>query len=102
MKTDPLSQHLRKELALAQSREGRLTLTLYDRAGSHSLILTPGAQWTLGRGAGADLALDERGVSELHALIGVGGGSNRDNGTLGPWIEDLGSTNGIWINGERV
>ncbi len=89
---------------MAQSREGRLTLTLYDRAGSHSLVLTPGARWTLGRGAGADLALNERGVSELHALlgVGVGGGSNRDNDTLGPWIEDLGSTNGVWINGERV
>lgn len=53
---------------------------------------------TIGRGTEADLRINDPGVSRLHARIVV-------NGT-GPqqqlWIEDLGSTNGITVDGQRV
>jgi len=53
---------------------------------------------SIGRGTEADLRINDPGVSRLHARIVV-------NGT-GPqqqlWIEDLGSTNGIVVDGQRV
>lgn len=53
---------------------------------------------TIGRGTDADLRINDPGVSRLHARIVV-------NGT-GPQqqlaIEDLGSTNGIVVDGQRV
>ncbi|HRA75463.1 MAG TPA: DUF3662 and FHA domain-containing protein [Propionicimonas sp.] len=53
---------------------------------------------TLGRGTEADLRINDPGVSRVHARIVVNG--------AGPdqqlWIEDLGSTNGIVVDGQRV
>jgi two-component system, cell cycle response regulator len=48
----------------------------------------------LGRSADADILLDDEGVSRRHAQITV---QDADY-----WIEDLGSTNGILVNGEKV
>ena len=48
----------------------------------------------LGRAADADLLLDDEGVSRRHAQIVLDGADY--------WIEDLGSTNGILVNGEKV
>lgn len=52
----------------------------------------------IGRGADADLRLNDPGVSRRHALITVAGTPDRPVVT----IEDLGSTNGIIVNGARV
>ena len=59
-------------------------------------IVTPGL--LIGRGAEADLRLNDPGVSRRHALISVSGDPQHPIIT----IEDLGSTNGIVINGQRV
>lgn len=49
---------------------------------------------TIGRGAGCRLALDDSYASQLHARV-----FPRD----GRWmVEDLGSTNGTYLNGRRV
>jgi len=60
--------------------------------------LTPPG-FTIGRGTEADLRINDRGVSRLHAQVNVediGGGQVRAN------IADLGSTNGLTVNGQRV
>jgi len=49
---------------------------------------------TLGRGAGADVVLDDASVSNQHAALELAGAGFR--------IRDLGSTNGVRVNGGRV
>ena len=53
---------------------------------------------TIGRGADADLRINDPGVSRLHARITVTGTSDAQHLT----IEDLGSTNGITVDGQRT
>lgn len=52
-------------------------------------------QCTLGRAEGSDIVLNGRGVSRHHAMIVV-----KPHGDV--IIEDLGSTNGVYLNGERI
>ena len=49
---------------------------------------------TLGRGAGVDVMLDDASVSHQHAALELAGAGFR--------IRDLGSTNGVRVNGSRV
>jgi pSer/pThr/pTyr-binding forkhead associated (FHA) protein len=49
---------------------------------------------TLGRGAGADVSVADAGVSNLHAALELGERGFR--------LRDLGSTNGIVVNGAKV
>jgi pSer/pThr/pTyr-binding forkhead associated (FHA) protein len=49
---------------------------------------------TLGRGADADVVLDDASVSNQHAVLELAGAGFR--------IRDLGSTNGVRVNGGRV
>lgn len=49
---------------------------------------------TIGRAAGCQISLDDTYISQLHARV-----SPSDSGML---IEDLGSTNGTYVNRERV
>ena len=53
---------------------------------------------SIGRGTDADLRINDPGVSRLHARIVVDG----DGGEQQLRIEDLGSTNGIVVDGQRV
>ena len=48
----------------------------------------------IGRGAGCDISLTDDFASDRHAQIGVDGD--------GPWVEDLGSTNGTTVGGARI
>jgi len=59
--------------------------------------LTPGSL-TIGRGVDADLRINDPGVSRNHARIEVAGNGAQQRIT----IEDLGSTNGITVDGHRV
>lgn len=49
---------------------------------------------TLGRAPGCGVRVDDAFTSSLHARL------YRRDGTL--WVEDLGSTNGTWVNAQRV
>jgi hypothetical protein len=57
------------------------------------LPLTSGRQ-LVGRAAGADLRIDDPHVSARHAVITAVGDRVR--------VEDLGSSNGTWLGGERI
>lgn len=59
--------------------------------------LTPPG-FTIGRGTEADLRINDPGVSRKHAQVIVEGGPE----DLTVVIRDLGSTNGILVNGQRV
>jgi hypothetical protein len=72
---------------------GRLVLEVH---GVRHPLTPPGL--VIGRGADADLRLNDPGVSRRHALITVAGTPDRPVVT----IEDLGSTNGIIVNGSKV
>ena len=53
-----------------------------------------GAELTVGRGAGNGLVLSEGGVSRKHARFWL-----QDDGV---WVEDLGSANGTWVDGQPI
>lgn len=57
--------------------------------------VTPGAPRTLGRATGATFIVDAPLVSRIHCRLGV-----TPDGRL--LVEDLGSTNGTFVNGRRV
>ena len=61
-----------------------------QRGHEHSL----GDDQTLGRLASNDVAIDEAGLSREHARV------FREDGSW--WVEDLGSSNGTFVNGERI
>lgn len=88
---------------VTSSSEGNLSDTAVRRAGAvldvngmkHPLE-PPGL--VIGRGAEADLRIDDPGVSRRHAEIRVSAGA----GSLQVSVVDLGSTNGVLVNGSRV
>lgn len=53
-----------------------------------------GPDMTVGRAPGCDLVFDEQYVSQVHTRI-----FSRDGSVF---VEDLGSTNGTWVNGSRA
>jgi pSer/pThr/pTyr-binding forkhead associated (FHA) protein len=57
--------------------------------------LLPGALKTMGRANGVDFVVDAPLVSRVHCRFTLG-----DSGAL--TVEDLGSTNGTLVNGEKV
>jgi pSer/pThr/pTyr-binding forkhead associated (FHA) protein len=70
------------------------TLVIHEGAGAGSEHLVDG-ELTLGREEGsADLVIDDLGVSRQHARFLADGGAIR--------VEDLGSANGTYVNGERI
>jgi hypothetical protein len=60
---------------------------------AHDLEVPPG-EFVVGRSADCQLSLDDPLVSRRHALLTV-----RADGV---WVEDLGSRNGVLVNGERI
>ena len=54
--------------------------------------------FTLGRGTDADVRINDPGISRLHARVSVRGTDDAPQVT----IEDMGSTNGIVVDGRRV
>ena len=75
-------------------RDGEGTLTIVNGAGGGGVTTVHGSAM-IGREEGNDLrVLDDLEVSRQHAKITVQDG--------GAWIDDLNSTNGTYVNGERV
>ena len=76
-----------------QARKASLVLEVN---GIRHPLVPPG--FTIGRGADADIRINDPGISRQHARIVVTGAPG--DPTIS--IEDAGSTNGILVNGERV
>lgn len=70
-----------------------VTLRIYSRDGTQEIPLT-GGRLTIGRTDEADVAINDSGLSRIHASI------NRDGDRL--WVIDEGSTNGTFVNRQPV
>jgi Protein of unknown function (DUF3662)/FHA domain len=88
---DAARQPAARPAAEAAAAAGRAALELVDQAGQR---ITLPNQAIIGRMPGCDVQLDDPSVSRRHARI-----SRANSGWL---IEDLGSTNGVTVNGASV
>ena len=77
-----------------RSRAERLHLRALEPPERPGQTFELGEEVTLGRAAGCGVRVDDAYTSSLHARL------YRSNGSL--WVEDLGSTNGTWVNAERI
>jgi FHA domain-containing protein len=77
-----------------RSRAGRLHLKVIEPQEGYGQTFEVGEEVTLGRAAGCGVRVEDSYTSNLHARL------FRRNGSL--WVEDLGSTNGTWVNAERI
>jgi DNA-binding winged helix-turn-helix (wHTH) protein len=77
--------------SVPSSREASLPFKLHGENGDHPLIQGPNI---IGRTAEAEICIDRTEVSRCHARIFVAGTTAT--------IEDLGSKNGTYVNGERL
>ncbi|MEP7121385.1 MAG: sigma 54-interacting transcriptional regulator [Byssovorax sp.] len=73
----------------------RLTLVVHHRDGTESAALEPGAPVVVGRSAPSTILVPSAKLSRVHARF-----TAEIAGAI--LVEDLGSTNGIWIGGARV
>ena len=56
----------------------------------------------IGRGSEADLRINDPGISRKHAQLAVTAGDGGSGGGTEVTVHDLGSTNGVILNGQRV
>jgi len=88
------------EAAPAQVQSGRrqrsknLQLKVVEPEPQRGRTYDLAEELTLGRAAGCGVRVEDAYTSSIHARL-----FERD-GTL--WVEDLGSTNGTWVNAERI
>jgi pSer/pThr/pTyr-binding forkhead associated (FHA) protein len=71
------------------------TLQSVDAERALVFRLLPGSLKTMGRATGAEFIVDAPLVSRLHCRFSLDTGDRLD-------VEDLGSTNGTWVNGRKV
>jgi ABC-type multidrug transport system ATPase subunit len=71
-----------------------LSADMGDLGGRPVLELKQGQSIIIGRDPSADIVLDTPNISRLHARL--------ERVRRGIRVEDLGSTNGTWVNGERL
>jgi len=82
-------------LSKRQAKKIPTQLTVLEPAEQRGRVFPLAAEMTLGRAGGCQVAVPEDTfASQIHARI-----FNRDGQT---WVEDLGSTNGTYVNRNRV
>lgn len=84
----------RKEKGRGKGRRGTLRLTVVEPEAQRGESFELADELTVGRAAGCGVRVDDAYTSNIHARL------FRRDGSL--WLEDLGSTNGTWVNGERL
>ncbi|MBW2736471.1 MAG: FHA domain-containing protein, partial [Deltaproteobacteria bacterium] len=90
LRTIPLSR--RETFTLGN--QPRVALLVYHRRGVEMTPLVEAHPIVVGREAPADVLIDSHGLSHQHARFELKEGR--------VWVEDLGSTNGTLVNGEKV
>ena len=80
-------------VCLAAGFMTEVKLTIWAN-GQMQIVPLTAARLTIGRGEQADLQLHEQGLSRLHASL------HRNGDQV--WVRDEGSTNGSFVNGQRV
>src|SRR5262245_37759570 len=93
--TIPLSTGALDALTPARAPRRRVVLLVYHRDGVEVAPLVPGAAVVVGREAPADVVVADRSLSRSHARFTLTAAE-----TVA--VEDLGSTNGTRVRGERV
>jgi DNA-binding NtrC family response regulator len=76
-------------------RRSLTSLSISHPAGTELRLLAPGASVTVGRRSPSDVAIPDPALSRTHARFHIG-----HDGRV--TVEDLGSTNGTWLRGERI
>lgn len=92
----PTGRFTVKSQAVSSEAPTRRAVLVLEVNGVRHPLVPPG--FTIGRGSDADLRINDPGISRLHARIVVRGTPEFPEIT----IEDMGSTNGISVNGQRV
>ncbi len=95
--TSPLSSdELFQMRATSQQQVGgdRVSVVIYFRDGLRIAPLCEQQPLVIGRCAPADIPLRDNSLSRQHACLELTDGE--------VWVEDLGSTNGTWLDGQRV
>ena len=94
MKPKPPETTARVAPAATPAADAPVSLLLYSVHGVKAVQLGVGAPVVVGRVWPADVVVDDASLSRTHARFTL-----RDGVVV---LEDLGSTNGTWLNGERV
>jgi len=91
--TQPISSSVIRSARPAVDRR-RISLVVYHRDGTEVVILAPGVPLVVGRCSPSALRIPDRTLSREHARFSLAGER--------VIVEDLGSTNGTWVEGQRV
>jgi DNA-binding NtrC family response regulator len=97
LKTGLLSDDELDRIRALRARSGPASgfhLVLYHRDGAQVIALDEGQPQVLGRERPADVVVRDASLSRQHACVELRDGS--------VYVEDLQSTNGTWIEGERI
>ncbi|WP_433936989.1 sigma 54-interacting transcriptional regulator [Sorangium cellulosum] len=96
--TDPVAmsqvRDALKQLSRDRGTQPHVLLIIYHRRGAETVRLNEGVGVVIGRDPTADVAIPERSLSRRHARFTFQRGD--------VLIEDLGSTNGTFLSGQRV
>ena len=76
------------------ARVGTRSVLVVEGGSTDRRVEVADGSWLVGRDEACDITVDDHGVSRRHASITKLGDRL--------WVEDVGSTNGTWVDGERV
>jgi pSer/pThr/pTyr-binding forkhead associated (FHA) protein len=75
-------------------RDRQFHLKVIEPVGHRGTVYDLAEEITVGRAAGCGVHVEDAYTSNLHARV------FRRDGAV--WVEDLGSTNGTWVNAEKI